>query len=81
MRDGDLLSPDTRTVPVRRLTAEEADLLGFAGPLQLSRLQVGRFGWWRNSRWFVVETAARRERRLTVTAKELRGLGIEPPAR
>jgi hypothetical protein len=73
--DRDLLSPSTRTVPVRRLSPDEADRLGFEGPLQLSRLQFGRFGWWRNSSWFVVETA-RREHRLTVTAKELRGLGV-----
>jgi hypothetical protein len=79
VRDGDLLSPDTRSVPVRRLTATEADRLGFAGPLQLSRLQVGRFGLWRNSRWFVVETV-RREHRLTVTGNELRRLGVEPQA-
>lgn len=75
MRDGDLLSPDSRTVPVRRLTAEEAERLGYAGPLQLSRLQFGRMGWWRNSRWYVVETA-RRERRMTATAKELSRYGV-----
>lgn len=67
-------------MPLRRLTEVEAEQVGFAGPLQLSRLQVGRFGWWRNSRWYVIETA-RRERRLTVTGRELRRLGIEPPAR
>jgi hypothetical protein len=79
VRDGDLLGPERRTVPVRRLSPAEADLLGFAGPLQLSRLQFGRFGWWRNSRWFVVETA-RRQTRLTVTATELRRLGVPAPA-
>jgi hypothetical protein len=71
----DLITADSRTVPVRRLTADEADRLGWAGPLQLSRLQFGRFGWWRCSKWYVVETA-RREPRMTVTAKELSRLGV-----
>ena len=79
MGNGDLLGPDRRTLPVRRLSPAEADLLGFAGPLQLSRLQFGRFGWWRNSRWFVVETA-RRQTRLTVTARELQRLGVSAPS-
>lgn len=74
--DRDVLRPDARTVPIRRLTNDEAERLGFAGPLQLSRLQFGRFGWWRSSRWYVVETTGR-ERRLTVTGAELRRLGIE----
>lgn len=77
MRNGDLLRPDTRTVPVRRLTQEEADRLEFAGPLQLCRLQVGRFGLWRPSRWFVVETT-RGERLMTLTAAELRRFDVEP---
>ena len=81
VRGGDVLGPDTRTLPVRRLSRAEADLLGFAGPLQLSRLQVGRFGWWRNSRWYVIETASSRQVRLTVTGAELRRLGITPPGR
>lgn len=76
----DLLSADSRAVPLRRLTPAEADRLGLAGPLQLSRLEFGRFGWWRRSRWFVVETPAR-ERRLTVTATELIRLGISPGPR
>ena len=75
-----MLGPDTRTVPVRRLSSVEAELLGFAGPLQLSRLQFGRFGWWRNSRWYVVETAGRTTC-MTVTAAELRRLGVTPPGR
>jgi hypothetical protein len=75
MPDGDVLSPDSRPVPIRRLADDEADRLGYAGPLQLSRLQFGRFGWWRNSRWYVVETVGR-ERRMTVTAKELARYGI-----
>jgi hypothetical protein len=74
---GDLLRPDTRTVPLRRLTAEEADRVEFAGPLLLSRLQIGRFGLWRNSRWFVVETM-QGERRMLATGAELRQLGVEP---
>lgn len=75
MPRGDVLSPDTRTVPVRRLTAAEADRLGYAGPLQLSRVQFGRMGWWRNSKWYVVETV-RRELRMTATAKELARYGV-----
>lgn len=76
----DLLAADSRAVPVRRLTAAETDRLGLAGPLQLSRLEYGRFGWWKRSRWFVVETPAR-QRRLTVTATELIRLGVSPGQR
>lgn len=80
MRNGDLFSPGTRTVPLRRLTPEEADRLEFAGPLQLCRLQVGRFGLWRNSRWLVVENT-RGERLMTLTATELRRFDVEVPGR
>lgn len=75
MAERDVLSPDSRTVPVRRLAADEVERLGWAGPLQLSRLQFGRFGWWRNSRWYVIETV-RREHRMTATAKELARYGV-----
>ena len=77
MREVDLFSPDSRRVPVRRLTDAEADRLGYAGPLQLSRVQFGRLGFWRNSKWYVIETA-RREPRMTATAKELLRYGIAP---
>ena len=81
MHNGDVLSPDSRTLPVRRLGPDEAERLGFAGPLQLSRVQFGRFGWWRNSKWYVVETL-RRQHRMTATARELRqyGIAVSAPA-
>lgn len=79
MPNGDLLSPDCRTVPVRRLDGDEAERLGYAGPLLLSRVQFGRFGWWRNSKWYVVETV-RRERRMTATARELQRYGVDVAA-
>jgi hypothetical protein len=73
------LEPDRRTVPVRRLTADEVARLGFTGPLQLSRVEVGRFGFWRPTRTLVVETPAGVER-MAGTAAELAAydIGTEP---
>ena len=68
---------EERTVPIRRLTNTELDVLGFAGPLQLSRLQFGRLGYWRSSKWYCVETP-RGKRMMTVTKKELAVYNIEP---
>ncbi len=73
------LEPDQRTVPVRRLRRDEVERLGFAGPLQLSRLQVGRFGRWRPTKALVVETPSG-EVRLSGTAEELAVYGIGPDA-
>jgi hypothetical protein len=71
------LEPDRRHVPVRRLTTAEAEHLGFAGPLQLSRVHVGRFGWFRPTPTYVVETH-RGEVRMEGSADELAVYGIGP---
>lgn len=68
---------EERTLPVRRLTPDELDVLGYSGPLQLSRLQFGRLGYWRSSKWYCVESP-QGERMMTVTKKELAVYGIEP---
>jgi hypothetical protein len=79
------LEPDQRTLPIRRLRPDEVERLGFTGPLQLSRLQVGRFGRWRPTKELVVETPSG-QLRMAGTAEELAvyGLVAEPdggPAR
>ncbi len=71
------LEPDQRTLPIRRLRPDEVERLGFTGPLQLSRLQVGRFGRWRPTKELVVETPSG-ESRLSATAEELAVYGIRP---
>lgn len=73
------LEPDQRTLPIRRLRHDEVERLGFTGQLQLSRLEVGRFGRWRPTKELVVETPSG-EPRMWGTAEELAVYGIRPEA-
>jgi hypothetical protein len=76
-RSGLLLSPMQRLVPVRRLTAEECDRLGFAGPLVLSVRQMRWFGPWRSTRSYAVVRHPA-EVVLSVSRRELVRLGVDP---
>jgi hypothetical protein len=71
-----------RLVPVRRLTPEECDRLGFAGPLVLSVRQMRWFGPWRSTRSYAVVRHPA-EVVLSVSRRELGRLGVDPdrPAR
>ncbi len=69
---------DTRSLPIRRLTEAECEKLGYAPPLQLGRLQTGRFGWWRNTKWYIVETSPARKRLMTSSLDELAIYNITP---
>jgi hypothetical protein len=69
------LEPDRRTVPLRRLTPDEVAALGWTGPHQLSRVEVGRFGLWRRTRTLVVETSTGLIR-MSGKAEELRVYGL-----
>jgi hypothetical protein len=67
----------SREWPVRRLTREECDLMGFAHPLVLSRRQYRWiFGPWRSTKTYVVHSA--RMNLWAGTLAELLRLGVDP---
>jgi hypothetical protein len=73
------LHPSERFLPVRRLSPEECDLVGFAGPLVLSELEVRWIGPWRPTGRYVVVRHPD-EVVLACSRAELAALGVDPGA-
>ena len=66
----------SRQQPVRRMSREECDLVGFEGPLVLSARQVRwMFGPWRTTGYTVIHN--RRGVLMTCSKAELLELGLE----
>ena len=73
------LHPSERFLPVRRLSREECDLVGFAGPLVLSEREVRWFGPWRPTGRYVVVRHPD-EVVLACSRAELAALGVDTGA-